>query len=69
MNIFCFQPQGQTYKSLLLDGFTLPKPSQKSSYVLQDGSRFLACLNEVQEELLHYPIVGVSVGKMLKFLR
>ena len=34
---------------------------------------FLACLGEVQEELLYYPGVsvggGVSVSKMLKFLR
>ena len=32
---------------------------------------FAACLNEVQEELLHYPRVSVSIGvgisKMLKF--
>ena len=31
---------------------------------------FLACLDEVQEELLYYPGIGVGVGvsKMLKFL-
>ena len=30
-------------------------------------SAFLARLDEVQEELLHYPGVGGGVSKMLKF--
>ena len=37
--------------------------------VFARSSEFLACLDEVQEELLYYPRRRFSLSKLLKFLR
>ena len=51
------------------------EPQKDGDQVIKIGDfqdllvQFLARLDEIQEELLYYPRVGVGVSKMFKFLR